>query len=127
VNNNGSDKKTVLIIDDNRLVRELLTEFFRLSGYETYKAENGEAALELIKGNRFDIVITDCFIPGISGIDIARMLSSRHPDSIVIGISAERVRNDFIRAGADAFLQKPFSFNELMSVISSVDRVDRQC
>lgn len=61
-------KKIILIVDDNKGVRELLREFLRLYGFEAHSVSNGISALDLIKKGHFDIIITDYSMPEMNGI-----------------------------------------------------------
>jgi len=112
-----SEKRTILIIDDNRYVRKILCDFFKLSGFKVYSLNDGIAALSLLKNEHFDIIITDYSMPGINGVELTRILRIQYPQTLIIGISADCNERDFLDAGADAFFNKPFNPRELLSTI----------
>jgi len=66
----------------------------------------------------FDIVITDYNMPGITGSEVAKCLRGHFPASIIIGVSSDDRKEDFLRAGADAFLQKPYGHADLIAIIT---------
>lgn len=111
------EKKTVLIIDDNGAVRGVLREILEPTGLAVSCCGDGYSALELSEKKCFDVIITDYRMPGMTGADITRLLRARCPDTFIIGISAGHKDKDFIEAGADVFLRKPFPFKELVSMI----------
>ncbi len=112
------EKKTVLIIDDNEAVSGVLREIILAStGLTVSCCGDGQSALELSKGKCPDIVITDYRMPGMNGVELTRSLRARCPDTFIIGISAGHKDKDFIEAGADVFLKKPFPFKELIPMI----------
>lgn len=109
--------KTVLIVDDDEMVRKFLFDVLHLHGFDVQAANDGIAALELLKASDFDIVITDYAMPGTNGIELTKIMRSQCPRSFIIGISADCDERVFLDAGADTFLHKPFYLNDLLSVI----------
>jgi DNA-binding response OmpR family regulator len=112
-----SGKKAILIIDDNRYVRKILCDFFKLSGFKVYGLNDGIAALSLLKNEHYDIIITDYSMPGINGVELTKILRIQYPQTLIIGTSANCDEKDFLEAGADAFFNKPFNPQELLSTI----------
>lgn len=115
--NSMNHKKNVLIVDDTPQIREFLFHLLQADGFEVYTCEDGISALnEAIKRN-FDVIITDYRMPYMNGVEVTKNLRTRFPASIIIGISMENVKDEFLGAGADAFLFKPFKYDELMEII----------
>ena len=112
-------KKRILIIDDDKVVRELLREFLRQNGFKAHSVNNGISALNLLKKEYFDIIITDYSMPKINGVELTGILRSQYPHILIIGISGNCVGKDFLTAGADAFLSKPLELQDLLSVCRS--------
>ncbi len=110
-------QKTILIVDDDEMVRRLLFEVFRFYGFNVQTVNDGIAALDILKKEDFDIIITDYSMPGMDGIELAKILRLQYPHSLIIGISADCDERNFLSAGADVFLHKPFSLQELLSII----------
>ncbi len=112
-------KKRILIIDDDKAVRELLREFLRQNGFKAYCVNNGISVLNLLKKEHFDIIITDYYMPEMNGIELTKIVRSQYPHILIIGISGNCDGKDFLTAGADAFLSKPFELQDLLSVCRS--------
>lgn len=113
------EKKIVLIIDDNKGVRELLREFMKVHGFDAHCIDNGISALNLLKEAHFDIIITDYSMPEMNGIEITKAARAQCPCTLIIGMSGNSNGSDFLMAGADAFLSKPLQLQELLSVCRS--------
>jgi two-component system response regulator MprA len=110
-------QKTVLVVDDDEMVRKFLFDVLRLQDFDVQTVNDGIAALNLLKASDFDIVITDYAMPGMNGIELTKTIRSRWPHSLIIGISADCDERVFLNAGADAFLHKPFYLHDLLTVI----------
>ncbi len=110
-------KKTVLIVEDDKAISEILCDMMKSDGFEVSCCDNGGGALDLSKGTCFDVVITDYRMHGMNGVEVTRALRLQCPGAFIIGISAEYKDRDFFEAGADAFFKKPFSVKELISRI----------
>jgi DNA-binding response OmpR family regulator len=112
-----TEKKTVLIIDDDKAISGFLHEMLQSDGFEVSCCDDGMSALGLAKEKCFDVVITDYRMPGMDGVEITRSLRLQCSGSFIIGISSECKGKNFFDAGADAFLKKPFPFKDLISII----------
>ncbi len=110
-------EKRVLVIDDDDSVRRLLADALGFHKFAVCTAHDGMFALELLAISEFDIIITDYSMPGIDGIALTKMMRSRCPDSFIIGISADCDERDFLNAGANAFLHKPFYLHDILSMV----------
>ncbi len=111
------DKKSVLIIDDDTVISDVLSDILQSEGCEVICCDNGATALDLSKEKCFDIIITDYRMPGMNGVEITRALRSRCGNSFIIGFSAEYKEKAFLEAGADVFFKKPVSFKEIVTLI----------
>lgn len=69
----------ILIVDDDKAIRELYARMLRKAGYETEEAANGDAALEVLRAHRFDVMVLDLNMPGADGFEVMRMVKSEHP------------------------------------------------
>lgn len=111
------EKKTVLVIDDNPQIRKLFNEVLNMGGFDTYCAESGISALDLIKEAPFDIIISDYSMPGMNGAELVEVTRLLCPDALIIGMSALPNEDAFLEAGADAFLQKPIYPQQLLAAV----------
>ena len=114
----------VLIVDDEASIRRILETRFKMLGYETATAEDGESALEVF--NRFnpDIVILDIMMPKMDGYGVTKEIRKNHDTPIIIltalGDVAERITG--LELGADDYVVKPFSPKELEARVKSILR-----
>jgi two-component system, NtrC family, response regulator PilR len=111
----------ILIVDDERSLREFLEILLRKDGHEVVIAGGGEAAIaEVERGPEFDLVLTDLMMPGISGMAVLEGVKERHPDTQVLIMTAYATADTAIEAmkkGAFDYLQKPFKVDEIQVVI----------
>lgn len=114
----ASEKRyRILVIENDVALLELLRDFLILSGFYVRTALDGLSGLELFKQETFDIIITDCEMPGMSGIELTALLRTMNPSLYIIGISADRKREAFLKAGADLFISKPFKLSQILEEI----------
>jgi diguanylate cyclase (GGDEF)-like protein len=119
-------KARILIIDDEPEVRNVLRELLRFD-YDCREADSAERALELLVAGRFDLVISDINMRGISGLDMIPQVLRRSPDTVVVMISGENSIESAIaamRAGAYDYVTKPFA---LQHVEAAVERALKHC
>ncbi len=113
---------SILIVDDELSMRELLDHVFRRAGYRTFVAGNGAQALEALRGTVFDIVLSDVRMPRLSGTELLHECRQISPDTVVILMTAhgtvEQAREAF-KLGADDFIQKPFDIDELKLIVKN--------
>jgi len=118
------NQQKILIVDDEEKIVEAIEAYLIKSGYKTYKAYNGNDAIEIFEKKAPDLVILDLMLPGISGEEICRRIrrSSRIP---IIMLTAKATENDKILGldiGADDYITKPFSPRELMARVNTILR-----
>lgn len=112
--------KKLLIVDDLQANRELMREALTCPEYQFREAENARQALEFMRNQPADLVITDIRMPGISGVDLLKELQSEHPATIVILVTAfGTVENavEAMKAGARDYITRPLDLDELRSVV----------
>lgn len=113
------NRKSVLVIEDISPVRELLCDILEDSGFTVRGCGDGTSALDAAADNEFHVIVTDYRIPDMYGTDVAKHMRMRFPFSIIIGVSSDDKRKDFLAAGANAFLLKPFSIGDLVSLMKT--------
>lgn len=120
----------VLVVEDEDALSELIEYNLRKEGFEVRLSADGEDALLAIKEDKPDIVLLDWMLPGVSGIEICRLIRAR-PDTRdvpVIMLTARSAEEDRIRGlntGADDYLSKPFSIPELTARVRALLRRSR--
>jgi nitrogen regulation protein NR(I) len=110
----------ILVIEDDETVRDVLHSFLAQRGFEVTVALNGEAGLNLLRSDKFDLLFTDLVMPGISGMDVLREVRAAKIDIPVIVMTAfgtVQTAVEAMRIGAFDYITKPFSLDELMIVI----------
>ena len=123
---NLTGKKQVLIVDDERSVREALSQTLQLEDYETQTAQGGRDALDQLNTNWPGIVITDINMPEMDGLELLsqiKLLDDQLPVIVLTGHGNISMAVDAIKQGAYDFLEKPFS-NEIL--IETVDRAQEK-
>ena len=117
---------TVLVVDDEPTIVEIVGRYMERAGYETYRAADGPEALRLAERHRPDLVVLDLMLPGIDGIEVMRRLHERPgPRTAVILLTARGEESDRLvglRHGADDYVVKPFSPAELVARVDAVLR-----
>lgn len=114
----------ILIVEDNREISALLSDFLTKNGYETLAAFDGNIASAVMRKQEFDIVLMDLMLPYVSGEQLMREFR-KYSDKPVIVISAKSMmetRLEMLRTGADDFILKPFDLNEVLVRIQVVMR-----
>ena len=118
----------VLVVDDDRAIRESLARALELDGYEVVLASDGAAALAAIRDARPDMAIVDVMMPNIDGLTLCRVLRSEHDRLPVLMLTARTETHDRVAgldAGADDYLPKPFDLAELMARVRALLRRSR--
>jgi DNA-binding response OmpR family regulator len=115
---------TVLVVDDDLTVRDVVRRYLELAGHEVALADNGEDALAWIASNRPDLVVLDLMLPGIDGLEVCSRLrrTSSVPVVMLTALGEEENRIAGLQLGADDYVTKPFSPRELALRVSSVLR-----
>lgn len=117
----------VLIVDDEEHIIELITFNLELKGYEVDSASDGEEALQKFKKIKPDLILLDIMLPKINGIEVCHRIreSEELPDVAIIMLTARGMEKDKVEGlevGADDYITKPFSIQELMARIKAVMR-----
>jgi two-component system nitrogen regulation response regulator NtrX len=119
--------KTILIVDDEYAVREVLTTFFEQAygprGYTVETANDGPAALAAVRRRRPALVLLDIEMPGMNGVEALRSIraiDSRIPVIMVTGTESTRLAGDAIKGGAYSYLPKPVRLQYLEHIVATV-------
>lgn len=116
--------QTILIVEDNAEIRDYLAESLR-SYYQTIVAAQGEEALEILKRNHVDLILTDVLMPVMNGVDLCRAVKGDFETSHipVVMLSAKSTMDDMLHGlmcGADAYITKPFTLSHLIVRINKL-------
>src|SRR5262249_45983825 len=116
----GSMKHRILIVEDDAVFLRPLLHVVEAEGYEVRATPSGEAALDLLRHEDFDLVLTDKLLPKMDGLDLARQIKTGHPEVAVVVMTAHATVEaavEALRLGAVDFLLKPFELTEAVLVI----------
>ncbi|MBW1886957.1 MAG: response regulator [Deltaproteobacteria bacterium] len=116
-----SFKPRILVVDDEKRIRDGCRKVLTQEGFEVAVAENGEQGLKMIEEAHYDITLLDLMMPGLSGFDVLAHVKTLHPDTVIIVITGYATVEHSIEAmkkGAFDFIPKPFSPDQLRVVVS---------
>lgn len=117
-------RKKVLVVDDDRSIREYLRYLLSEHGFEVEEAENGVVALQRFSSSHFDVVITDISMPEKDGIDTIIEMRDKVPDARIIAMSGVARSETLLEIAkmykADRVIQKPFQTDELLTALRDV-------
>src|SRR5712691_12690779 len=113
----------LLIVDDERSIREACREVAQSLGYTAYVADSAEHAYRLLDTQSFDAVLLDLRLPGAGGLDVLRRIKERRPEAVVIVVTGYGTVQSAVQAmknGAYDYVTKPFSMDELKLLLEKV-------
>jgi CheY-like chemotaxis protein len=122
----GSDKEIamaqtsapkILVVDDEKSVREITQAFLTLNGYAVTTAENGKEAFDELLKNHYDVVITDMQMPLMGGMELLEKISQMTSNIITILLTGNTVTQSAVSGKTVAHLSKPFSHNQLIHLV----------
>jgi len=117
-------KRSILVVDDDRKLVELVKLYLERDGYRVLKAYDGQEALELARSKRPNLIILDLMLPKVDGLDVCEILrrESKVPIIMLTAKTTEQDRITGLDLGADDYITKPFSLRELVARVRAVLR-----
>src|ERR1041385_2685124 len=114
----------ILVVDDSFEMREFVADsILRLSGYETLKADNGLAGLELARQESPDLIIADVRMPKMTGLELAQSLQREKlkiPIILITAEGSEQLAREALRSGVADYFVKPFKTDELLTAVRRI-------
>lgn len=112
----------ILLVDDDPMITQLVTDMLSLDGYHVETAPNGAAALEKVEGRRYDLILTDLHMPQLDGTGLYRELARRQAHSprkiiFLTGTSGESEAHRVVRETGLPLLRKPFNVIDLLELV----------
>jgi DNA-binding NtrC family response regulator len=121
--------KTILIVDDEKVVRDLEEQIFSKEGYKVRSAESAEQALDILKKENILVMFFDLQLPNMNGIDLCKEIREKSPVAVIYAITGYATIFDVFecrRAGFDDFFIKPFSNeNILKAAQDAFEKIER--
>ena len=113
-------KIKVLVVDDEKIIRDFFGRLLSLQGLEVIEAEDGYKAAELAKGSKFDLYFIDVRMPGMDGLETFRQIRQIHPEALVVmmtGYALDDILEQAQKEGAHGSIRKPFAIGEIKGIV----------
>jgi len=113
-------RPTILVVDDEKVIREILSEFLALEGYEVHGAADGKAALAELKIRHYDLVITDLKMPGTTGLELLETIQRDFENIVTVimtGFGTVETAIEAMKKGAYDYILKPFKVEEVIHIV----------
>ncbi len=120
---------SILIVDDEKFIRQILRRTVEREGYTVVEAADGIEAVECLKRQTFDFVISDVRMPRMDGMELLGEIKSHYPEITILLITAfggEYSSEDVLAAGADSFITKPFKNIEIAQTLTELEHKRRE-
>lgn len=107
---------SILVVDDELLIRDLLYDFFQQQGWDIAIAEDGKKAIEILKQKKIDILLTDIKMPEVDGLALTSMVKQNYPEIPVVlmtGYPSVDTAVEALRYKVEDYIIKPFNINKL--------------
>jgi len=121
----GNQMVSILVVEDNKNLRMLMSDRLEMEGYKIFQSENGEKALEVLENNKIDLLITDIMMPTMDGyqlIDVLRKSGYNMPVLMVTAKYSFEDKKMGFRLGTDDYMVKPININEMLLRVSALFR-----
>ncbi len=116
-----NDSKTLLVIDDDENIRDLLSLEFTDLGYKVITAENGFSGLQILKNHKISLIILDIKMPGMDGIEaLEKIMSIRHELPVVIHSAYSHYKENYLTWSAMAYVVKSGNLDELIKTVQDL-------
>ena len=117
---------SILVVDDEAYMTEMLQTFFEMNDYQCFTASNGLEAMEILDENAVDIVITDMKMPKMNGLELLKKVKDNYARTsavIMTGFSEEYTTSEALNSGADGYITKPFRNKELLLILRRIKQL----
>jgi CheY-like chemotaxis protein len=114
------DKKHILVVDDNEVLKMTLSRLLNVEGYTVLTASGGDEAIKIVQNEYVDLVLLDINMPNVNGYDVLIFIKQNYPSIKVVMVTAYADLKNAVESkklGADEFITKPFNVRELFSTI----------
>ena len=118
----NSEHIHILVVDDEKSVRNMLHRAIKSAGYDCSSAGNARDALKILEEKDVDVVITDIEMPGLNGIELTKTVKEKYDSDVIVitGYARDMKYEEVIERGAHDFMRKPFSVEEMLTRVKHV-------
>jgi len=116
---------TVLVVEDDHLIRTIFVEIVKGAGFDVVEADDGQRALQLVTSRKIDMIISDMKMPLMDGLELLVSVRKLHPEipvTVITGFNGEYREADVLAAGADAYITKPFKVADVEATLQQMFR-----
>lgn len=117
---NPDDRSRVLVVDDEKFIRDILADFLSIEGYDVSTAADGVEAFEALSTSRYDLVISDLKMPRMGGIELLEAIPQISPNTLTVimtGFGTVETAIDAMKRGAYDYVLKPFKIEEVIHIV----------
>lgn len=110
----------VLVVDDEKFIRDILADFLGMEGYVVRTAQDGTSAISELGRARYDLVISDLKMPKMGGLELLQEVAKAHPDTVTVimtGFGTVETAIDAMKRGAYDYILKPFKVEEIIHIV----------
>ncbi|HEY5956016.1 MAG TPA: HD domain-containing phosphohydrolase [Polyangiaceae bacterium] len=114
------ERSRILVVDDEKLIRDVLADFLSLEGYVVRTAEDGAAAINELDRERYDMVISDLKMPNMGGLELLKEVAGKFPETLTVimtGFGTVETAIDAMKRGAYDYILKPFKVEEIVHIV----------
>jgi response regulator RpfG family c-di-GMP phosphodiesterase len=114
------DRPRVLVVDDEKFIRDILADFLGMEGYYVRTAEDGSSAVSELARTNYDMVISDLKMPKMGGLELLKEVARAHPDTLTVimtGFGTVETAIDAMKRGAYDYILKPFKVEEIVHIV----------
>ena len=114
------DRPRVLVVDDEKFIRDIIADFLGMEGYIVRTAEDGSSAVSELERARYDMIISDLKMPRMGGLELLKEVAKTHPDTLTVimtGFGTVETAIDAMKRGAYDYILKPFKVEEIVHIV----------
>jgi len=114
------DRPRVLVVDDEKFIRDIIADFLGMEGYIVRTAEDGSCAVSELQRARYDMIISDLKMPKMGGLELLKEVAKAHPDTLTVimtGFGTVETAIDAMKRGAYDYILKPFKVEEIVHIV----------
>src|SRR5690606_33347162 len=115
-----NEKPRVLVVDDEKFIRDILADFLGMEGYVVRTADDGSSAVAELERARYDMVISDLKMPRMGGLELLKEVARTHPETLTVimtGFGTVETAIDAMKQGAYDYILKPFKVEEIVHIV----------